>query len=59
MALIRGGAHDRARARAHAGLTGIDGGAGVPVVAGYAVRHARIAALPVRGVAGAGDMALV
>src|SRR5207247_1589625 len=60
VALIDGRADDGIRARARAGLAGVRLRAGVAVVAGRAVRPGgRVGALPSRGVAGPGVVALI
>src|SRR5439155_300483 len=57
--LIEGGADDRVRPDAGAGLAGVDLGAGIAVGAGAAVRLGRRGAGAVGRIAGAGDVALI
>src|SRR5437870_8928474 len=59
VALVGRGADDGIRAGARPGLTGVGPGAGVAVVAGDAVGLRGVGARAARGVAGAGDVALV
>src|SRR6185436_11367729 len=59
VALIGGGADDRIGARAQAHLAGVGLGAGVAVVARAPVGPGRVRAHAARGIAHAGDVALV